>query len=107
MPRLSTRQPKPPASDVEMRSPGPWEGSEESGSDDSPRVQQPNLQTRMADESSEEEAESPKRVSAPRARAQLLAGRSVPRCANAHVLEHAAALQRAEHEKPSKRPRKE
>ena len=39
-----------------MKSPGPWEGSEESGSDETSEVQ-PNLVTRMADESSEEDSD--------------------------------------------------
>ncbi|KAK0711421.1 hypothetical protein B0H67DRAFT_602227 [Lasiosphaeris hirsuta] len=53
LPRLSTRQPKPATSDVEMRSPGAWEGSDESGSEESPRAQPSN--TRMVDESSDDE----------------------------------------------------
>ncbi|KAK3987921.1 ubiquitin carboxyl-terminal hydrolase [Cladorrhinum sp. PSN332] len=48
-PSLSSRLPKPVVSDVEMRSPGPWEGSEGSASDEAAPV------TRMNDETSEEE----------------------------------------------------
>ncbi|KAK4169407.1 ubiquitin carboxyl-terminal hydrolase [Cladorrhinum sp. PSN259] len=48
-PSLSSRLPKPIVSDVEMRSPGSWEGSEGSGSDDTAPV------TRMNDESDAEE----------------------------------------------------
>ncbi|KAK4230885.1 UCH-domain-containing protein [Podospora fimiseda] len=48
-PSLTSRLPKPVASDVEMRSPGPWEGSDGSASDEATRV------TRMNDETSEEE----------------------------------------------------
>ena len=57
MPLLSSRQPKPPVSDVEMRSPGAWDGSEDSGSESSPRQEQEHAQTRMASESSEEESD--------------------------------------------------
>jgi hypothetical protein len=58
--RLSTRQPKLALSDTEMRSPTPWDGSEESGSEEASAVQPPNMQTRMADESSEEDSDFPK-----------------------------------------------
>ncbi|KAK5654111.1 hypothetical protein OQA88_7542 [Cercophora sp. LCS_1] len=60
LPRLNSRQPKPVASDVEMRSPGPWDNSEESGSESSPGGQQTSIQTRMVDESSEEDSDPPK-----------------------------------------------
>lgn len=53
LPKLSSRAPRMVASDVEMRSPEAWEGSEESGSDD-------NAVTRMIDESSEEDSDFPK-----------------------------------------------
>ncbi|KAK0674297.1 putative ubiquitin carboxyl-terminal hydrolase 12 [Cercophora samala] len=50
-PRLSTRQPKPTVSDVEMQSPGAWPNSDASGSDEANEV------TRMADESSEDDSD--------------------------------------------------
>jgi len=58
--RLSTRQPKTVVSDTEMRSPTPWDGSEESGSEGTSAAQPLNIQTRMADESSEEDSDFPK-----------------------------------------------
>ncbi|KAK4204491.1 UCH-domain-containing protein [Triangularia verruculosa] len=51
--RLSTRQPKPIVSDVEMQSPGAWPNSDESGSEEV------NEATRMADESSEDDSDFP------------------------------------------------
>jgi len=53
-PTLASRLPKPPASDVDMRSPGP-DRSEESASDESPQATA--AITRMADESSDEDDE--------------------------------------------------
>ncbi|KAK4218084.1 UCH-domain-containing protein [Rhypophila decipiens] len=58
-PRLRTRLPSPPQSDLEMQSPGAWPtGSDESGSDEVPSVDA-RVVTRMADESSEEETDLP------------------------------------------------
>ncbi|KAK3939915.1 hypothetical protein QBC46DRAFT_436430 [Diplogelasinospora grovesii] len=68
LPRLSTRQPKPVLSDVEMRSPGAWDGSDESGSDEVAHLP-PNQQTRMADEdesSEEDDSPLPKVANVPR-----------------------------------------
>ncbi|SPQ22937.1 de57be69-df5e-4200-ad4d-8e6e50567eb8 [Thermothielavioides terrestris] len=56
LPRLSSRLPKPPASDVEMASPGPVDGSDESDNEESGNVSAALL-TRMAEESSEEDLE--------------------------------------------------
>lgn len=56
LPRLSSRQPKPAVSDIEMRSPGPLDGSDESGSEESTRIP-PSVVTRMADESSEDDSD--------------------------------------------------
>ena len=69
LPRLSSRQPKVVVSDTEMRSPAsgsaPWDGSEESGGEEASTAQQPHVQTRMADESSDEDSDFPNvRVSA-------------------------------------------
>jgi len=63
-PRLSTRLTKPETPDVEMRSPGHWAGSDDSGSE-SLGAPQINSQTRMADpnadaDTSEEESDFPK-----------------------------------------------
>ncbi|KAK1826584.1 hypothetical protein QBC39DRAFT_334886 [Podospora conica] len=58
-PRLSTRAPKPVVEDVEMRSPGVWDGSEDSGSEGSPSQDQAHIQTRMASESSEDDSDIP------------------------------------------------
>jgi ubiquitin carboxyl-terminal hydrolase 4/11/15 len=69
LPRLSSRQPKVAASDVEMRSPGPLEGSDESGSEESGRIPA-SVVTRMAEESSEEDSDFPKKV-----RSSLMTGR--------------------------------
>ncbi|KXX75992.1 putative ubiquitin carboxyl-terminal hydrolase 12, partial [Madurella mycetomatis] len=59
LPKLSTRLPKPAASDIEMRSPGPLDGSDESGSEESARLPTSAV-TRMADESSDEDSDFPK-----------------------------------------------
>lgn len=59
LPRLSTRQPKVASWDVEMRSPEPADGSDESGSEESGRVPDPAI-TRMAEESSDEDSDFPK-----------------------------------------------
>lgn len=60
MTRLSTRIPPQTAPDVEMQSPGPWEGSDESASAGSEDRSQPhNAQTRMADDSSEDDSDFP------------------------------------------------
>lgn len=59
LPRLSSRQPKVAASDVEMRSPGPVDGSDESGSEESGRIPA-SMVTRMAEESSDEDSDFPK-----------------------------------------------
>lgn len=53
LPRLSSRQPKPAVSDVDMKSPEPLDGSDESGSEVA-------AVTRMADESSEDDSDFPK-----------------------------------------------
>ena len=58
LPRLSTRQPKPVVSDIEMRSPGPLDGSDESGSEESGRLPD-SVVTRMADESSDNDSDFP------------------------------------------------
>ena len=58
LPRLSSREPKVPASDVEMRSPEPLDGSDESGSEESGRLPTAVV-TRMADESSDEDSDFP------------------------------------------------
>lgn len=55
-PRLSTRQPKPIMSDVEMQSPGAWANSDASGSDEVNEV------TRMAEESSDDDSDFPHQV---------------------------------------------
>ncbi|KAK3368104.1 hypothetical protein B0H63DRAFT_534187 [Podospora didyma] len=72
LPRLSTRQPKPIVSDIEMRSPAAWEGSEDSGSEKGPGLgpshANVNNLTRMADESSEEDSSDYSKV-APRLQA--------------------------------------
>jgi ubiquitin carboxyl-terminal hydrolase 4/11/15 len=60
LPTLSSRQPRPTSSDTEMRSPTPWDGSEESGSEGASPIQPPSVQTRMVDESSEEDSDFPK-----------------------------------------------
>jgi len=67
LPRLSTRQPKlspPPPSDTEMRSPTQWPVSDESGSEENSSAQvsseTSSAQTRMTEESSEEDPEPPK-----------------------------------------------
>jgi len=74
LPRLSTRQPKVPSWDVEMRSPEPVDGSDESGSDESGTAPT-NVVTRMAEESSEEDSDFPKhKVSDSRMRC----GRTIP-----------------------------
>ncbi len=60
LPRLSSREPKVPASDVEMRSPGPVDGgSDDSESEGSTRAP-PEIVTRMAEESSGEDSDFPK-----------------------------------------------
>jgi len=59
-PRLSTRLPKLPVSDVEMQSPGTWpNGSDDSGSEEATPPDS-HLITRMAEESSEEDSDFPK-----------------------------------------------
>jgi hypothetical protein len=67
LPRLSTRQPKlspPPPSDTEMRSPTQWPVSDESGSEENSSAQvsseTSSAQTRMTEESSEDDPEPPK-----------------------------------------------
>jgi ubiquitin carboxyl-terminal hydrolase 4/11/15 len=59
LPLLSSRQPKVVASDIEMRSPGPLDGSDESGSEGSGKLPT-SVVTRMADESSDEDSDFPK-----------------------------------------------
>jgi ubiquitin carboxyl-terminal hydrolase 4/11/15 len=57
LPKLSTRLPKPAASDVDMNSPtATWDGSEYSGSDEIPDSQ-PSTTTRMVDESSDDSSD--------------------------------------------------
>ncbi|OIW34047.1 UCH-domain-containing protein [Coniochaeta ligniaria NRRL 30616] len=59
LPKLSSRLPKPAASDVEMNSPtATWDGSEDSGSDEIPDSQ-PSTTTRMVDESSDDSSDIP------------------------------------------------
>jgi hypothetical protein len=61
-PKLSSRKPKPvTVSDVDMRSPGPWGGSEESESEaaSSPLA---DPVTRMVDETSEEDSDFAKPI---------------------------------------------
>lgn len=57
--RLSSREPKVPPSDTEMRSPEPLDASDESTSEESGRISTAVV-TRMADESSEEDSDFPK-----------------------------------------------
>lgn len=59
LPLLSSRQPKVLASDTEMRSPEPLDGSDESGSEGSGNLPA-SMVTRMADESSDEDSDFPK-----------------------------------------------
>lgn len=59
LPRLSSREPKLPASDIEMRSPEPLDGTDESGSEGSARLPT-SVVTRMAEESSDEDSDFPK-----------------------------------------------
>ncbi|KAK3902490.1 hypothetical protein C8A05DRAFT_15455, partial [Staphylotrichum tortipilum] len=60
LPRLSSREPKVPASDVEMRSPEPVDGgSDDSESGESTRAP-PEIVTRMAEESSGDDSDFPK-----------------------------------------------
>lgn len=56
LPRLSSRQPKQLASDIEMASPGALDGSDESDNDDSGSVSA-GMVTRMAEESSDEDSD--------------------------------------------------
>lgn len=58
LPRLNIRLPKPVISDIEMRSPGTLDGSDESGSEDSTQMKTENV-TRMAEESSEDDSDFP------------------------------------------------
>jgi hypothetical protein len=89
LPALSTRQPEPAASDVDMNSPATWDGSEDSGSDEIPDSQ-PSTTTRMADESSDNDSDLP----SVRASIPLLPALSMPgpclcvksRLANASLL---------------------
>lgn len=57
-PRLSTRQAKLETADLDMRSPGQWPASEESGSEGQ-GPSNGDAQTRMADESSDEDSDVP------------------------------------------------
>jgi ubiquitin carboxyl-terminal hydrolase 4/11/15 len=59
LPPLSSRQPKVAASDVEMRSPEPLDGSDDSGSERSGRLPA-SVVTRMAEESSDDDSDSSK-----------------------------------------------
>jgi ubiquitin carboxyl-terminal hydrolase 4/11/15 len=59
LPRLSTRLPKPVPSDIDMRSPTPGDGSDESGSEESARLPA-SVVTRMVEESSDEDSDFPK-----------------------------------------------
>ncbi|EAQ91205.1 hypothetical protein CHGG_03140 [Chaetomium globosum CBS 148.51] len=59
LPPLSSRQPKVAASDVEMRSPEPLDGSDDSGSERSGRLPASAV-TRMTEESSDDDSDSSK-----------------------------------------------
>jgi hypothetical protein len=61
-PRLSTRQPKPASPDVDMRSPGPWDASDDTGSEG--QGSNVHEQTRMADESDDDSDPTDLRVGA-------------------------------------------
>ncbi|KAL2130537.1 hypothetical protein VTI74DRAFT_6258 [Chaetomium olivicolor] len=61
LPLLSSRLPKMAASDVEMRSPGPADGSDESSDNESGRAEMSEV-TRMADEFSDEDSDFPKNL---------------------------------------------
>lgn len=71
LPPLSSRQPKVAASDVEMRSPEPLDGSDDSGSERSGRLPASAV-TRMTEESSDDDSDSSKpKVSEPRRMIEL------------------------------------
>lgn len=54
LPRLSSREPKVPVSDVEMRSPEPVDGGSDDSESEGSVKAPPELVTRMAEESSDD-----------------------------------------------------